>query len=103
MQKTKQTTETAVTYEPMLPAVFNLSKYLKSKGFKKLNRNQSHPADCNHKFKFIHPESIIRIVFWEDELMSIGNNPTEFEIPKSEDEFMHKLKEIEPTLLAFLN
>ena len=101
--KTSQTTEPAIAVEPVLPAVFNLSKYLQSKGFRKLNRNQSHPADCTHKFKFIHPDSIIRIVFWDDELMSVGNNPTEFEIPKSENDFLNKLIDIEPALLAFLN
>lgn len=87
----------------VLPAVFNLSKYLKSKGFKRLNRNQSHPADCTHKYKFIHPDSIIRIVMWDDELMSVGNNPSEFEIPESENEFLTILKDVEPAMFAFLN
>ena len=93
----------AIVGNNVLPAVFDLSKYLKNKGFRRLNRNQSHPADCKHKYKFIHPDSSIRIVVWDDELMSVGNNPSEFEIPKSENEFLTQLKDVEPEMFAFLN
>ena len=103
MENTSNTHENGNNANTMFPAVFDISKYLKSKGFKRLNRNQSHPADCNHKYKFIHPESRIRIVMWDDELMSVGNDPSEFEIPKSENEFLTILKDVEPAMIAFLN
>lgn len=103
LQKNNQKGTANIADSRVSPDVFNLLKYLKNKGFQRLNRNQSHSSDCKHKYKFIHPDSMIRIVVWDDELMSVGNNSAEFVIPQSESEFLTVLKDVDSTLLSFLN
>lgn len=81
---------------------FNLYKHIKSFGFIRRKRNESHPADATHRYKYIHPDIDDVIVDWGDGLLSIGRCHIEFDMPYSVDAFLKIAKEASPQIFAHL-
>lgn len=109
MKKQTNTTTPAISSNGVLPAVFDISDYLISKGFKKLfwdDLSGENQGRCEYHYcRFGHDNWNGAIVIWreDDNQMAIGNSD-DVEIPESEADFFEQIKlSRQHELLTILN